>query len=515
MQITLEDDVNVPDTKPDIDFIIKQQGSLELTEIKCEQDKALLRGKLPFTLLYASSDDIRPVHNMHGQISFEESVNMDGLMPTDEVFCHYDLEDCQIQLINSRKISVRAIVSFHCQVEEDAEHAVGVDIISEESVRSGMDNIEPEGLHKRYETISYTQSTPRRKDVFRIRDEMTLPKGKPNIETVLYYEMTPQNIQTRLVEDGIRITGDLHLFVLYVPEDEERRMEYLETELPVEGMLQCSGCKEQMIPDISFQTQNRELEVKTDEDGEQRILELEMTLALSLKLYEDMDLEILNDAYSTACEVTLTRQPINFEQLLMKSQNVLRASEQINLEDQQEKLLQICTATGKIQIDEQEIQDGGIALEGIVELDILYITENDDRPLSSARGIIPFQHFLEIRGISREDHYLLQPEISQISVIMLDSTEVEAKVVISLGAIVFTPTSQEVIVEMQEAPQDLERLQKMPGIVGFIAGENSSLWALAKEYQTSPESIMELNGLTTDQIHPGDRLLLAKQVDGL
>jgi hypothetical protein len=91
----------------------------------------------------------------------------------------------------------------------------------------------------------------------------------------------------------------------------------------------------------------------------------------------------------------------------------------------------------------------------------------------------------------------------------------EAKVVISLGAIVFTPARREVIVEMQEEPQNLERLQKMPGIVGFIVGENSSLWELAKEYQTSPESIMELNGLTTDEIHVGDRLLLAKQVDGL
>lgn len=515
IQITLEDDVNVPDTKPDIDFIIKQQGSLELTEIKCEQDKVILRGQLPFTLLYASGDDIRPIHNMHGKIPFEETINMDGLEPTDDVFCHYDLEDCQIQLINSRKISVRAIVSFHCQVEEDAKHSAGVDIVSDESVRAGMDCADPEGLHKRYETISYTQSTPRRKDVFRIKDEVTLPKGKPNMDTILYYEMIPQNIQTRLIEDGIRITGELHLFVLYVPEDEERRMEYLETEVPIDGMLQCSGCNEQMIPDISFQPQNGELEIRTDEDGEQRILELEMTLGLTMKFYEDMSLEILNDAYSTACEVSLTKQPVTFEQLLMKTQNILRASEQINLDEQQEKLLQICTATGKIQIDEQEIQENGIALEGIVELDILYITENDDRPLSSTKGIIPFQHFLEIKGMTPQDHYLLQTDIGQISVIMLDSTEMEAKVVISLGAIIFTPTSQEVIIEMEEAPQNLERLQKMPGIVGFIAGEDSSLWELAKEYQTSPESIMELNGLTSEQIHPGDRLLLAKQVDGL
>lgn len=516
MQITLEDDVNVPDTKPDIDFLIKQQGTLELTEIRSEQDKVVLRGFLPFTLLYASSDDIRPVHNMKGQIPFEETINMDSLLPSDEVFCHYDLEDCQIHLINSRKISVRAIVSFHCQVEEDAQNSAGVDIISDEAARAGMDTaVTPEGLHKQHEIISYTQSTPRQKDIFRIKDEITLPKGKANVDTILYYEMTPQNIQTRLVEDGIRMTGDLLLFLLYTPEDEERRMEYLETELPVDGVIRCSGCHEQMIPDISFFPQSRELEVKMDEDGEARILDLEMSLSLNMKFYEDRNMEILNDAYSTACELTLSRQPITFEKLLMKSQNVLRASERIQMDKEQSKILQICTATGKIQIDEQEIQENGIALEGIVELDILYITESDDRPLSSTKGIIPFQHFLEIKNMSTQDHYQLQSDISQISVIMLDSQEMEAKVVINLGAIVFTPASQDVVTEMEEAPLDLERLQKMPGIVGFIAGEDSSLWDLAKEYCTSPESIMELNGLTSEKIHPGDRLLLAKQVDGL
>ncbi len=516
IQVTLEDDVNVPDTKPDIDTIIKHHGTLEISEIKSEQDKVILRGSLPFTLLYSSNDDIRPIHNMHGQIPFEESINIESLSPSDEVFCHYELEDCQIQLINSRKISIRAIVSFHCQAEETTSTSAGVDIISDEAARAGMEAaVSLEGLHKRYKTVLYTQATSRQKDLFRIKDEFSLPKGKPSIDTVLYYELTPQNIQTRLIEDGIRITGDLLLFALYVPEEEERRMEYIETELPIDGVVNCPGCHEVFIPDITFQPQSQMMDVKADEDGERRILELELSLAMNIKFYEDKNMEILSDAYSTACELTLEHQDISYEKLLLKTQNVLRASQHIKLENQADKLLQICTSTGKVQIDEQEIQENGIALEGIIELDILYITDNDDKPLGSTKGIIPFQHFLEVKNMSPTDHYQLQSDISQISVLMLDSEELEAKVVINLGAIVFTPATQSVIASLEEAPLDLERLQKMPGIVGFIADEKTTLWNLAKEYATSPESIMELNGLTTDQIRPGDRLLLAKQVDGL
>ena len=516
MQITLEEDINVADVKPDIDALITRQAHLELTQIKAETDHAILRGTLSFTLLYSSQDDIRPVHSMQGQIPFEETVNMEQLAAGEDVFCHYELEDFQIHLINSRKISVRAIVSFQCQVEEDAKSPAGIDILSDEAARAGMEqSVIPEGLHKRFTTLTYTQSAPRQKDIFRIKEELTLPKGKPCMDTLLYYELTPQNLQTRLLEDGIRITGDLHIFFLYVPIDQERRMEYFETELPIDGIVNCAGCHENMIPDIRFITQNKQLEIKADEDGENRLLDLELLLSLNMKFYEEKEMSILDDAYSTACQLTLTKEPVTYEQLVMKSQGVIRTSDRIKLEDHQEKFLQICTASGRVQIDEQEITSEGIALEGVVELDVLYITENDERPFASIKGILPFSHLLEITDISPDDHYQLQSDISQISVIMLDAGEMEAKVVLSVSAAVFTPVSHSVITRIEEAPLDLELLQSMPGIVGFIAEENTSLWDLAKEYCTSPESIMELNGLTSDEIHPGDRLLLAKQVDGL
>ncbi len=516
MQITLEDDIIVPDTKPDIEALIKKRGRIQITEARAGQDKVIIRGILGFTLLYVSNEDIRPIHNMTGQIPFEESLNMDTVSPADDITCTYDLEDCQVSLINSRKISVRAIVSFHCCVDEEEDTQVGVDIISEEAARAGMElSASPEGLHKRFSSISYTQTMEQKKDIFRMKDTFSLPKGKPNLENLLYYEMTPQNLQTRLIEDGIRVTGDLQLFVLYVPENEERRLEYLETELPIDGVVNCSGCDDSMIPDITFLEQTKEMEVKTDDDGEQRLLELELILSMDMKFYQDQELQILQDAYSTACQLRLTRQPANYERLLVKNQGIVRISDRIRIDSKKDKILQICTCTGNVQIDEQEIVPGGIQLEGIVELDILYITENDNNPLGSASGMLPFSHFLEVKDISPQDHYQLQSDISQISVIMLDAEEVEAKVVITLNTIVFTPAADEVITDIEEAPLNLEKLQSMPGIVGYIATEDGTLWELAKEYSTSPESIMELNGLSTDKIHQGDKLLLMKQVDGL
>ncbi len=233
-----------------------------------------------------------------------------------------------------------------------------------------------------------------------------------------------------------------------------------------------------------------------------------------MKFYEDDELQILDDAYSTSCSLQLAKENINYEKLLMKNQSSVRISDHININNS-DNILQICSSSGTIQIDEQEITEDGIQIEGAVTLDILYITDNDDRPLSMAKGIIPFSHLVEIKGISDDDSYELQSDINQINLIMIDKEEVEAKITISICALVFTSKSQDAITGITENPLDLEKFNDMPGLAGFIANENDTLWDIAKEYNTTPESIMELNGLTSSQIHKGDRLLLMKIVDGV
>lgn len=512
MQMTLEDDINVTDSKPDIDKIIKLKSELRMDSVTPSEDRVILRGELFFSLLYLTNDDLRLVHNMQGQIPFEETMNLDGLLPESDVICHFDLEDCQARLINSRKVSIRALISLRCFQEQQEEISAGTDI----SVSpADMPGSSAEGLHCLYDEFSLTTLSHQKKDVFRIKDQIVLPKGKPNIETILYYEITTQNLQHRPIEGGIRILGDLKVFILYLPENEERRLEYLDVELPFDNVLTCEECTEDMIPDIELLSSNQFLEVRPDEDGENRILEIELGLNYRIKFYEDEQFRYLKDAYSTSCTLELERREVDTKKLLMKNQSILRIADRIRIEQENQPVLQICNATGTVKIDEQTITTEGIQLEGIVDLDILYITENDDSPLAMMKGTLPFTHLIEIKGISPDDDYELQTQVSQINVMMLDSQEIEAKVILNLCAFVFVHDKEKIITDITEKPLDMERLQEMPGLVGYIAEEPGSLWNIAKAYNTTVEDIMKLNGLERDYVNTGDRLLFVKQIDGI
>ena len=111
-QITLDDDFNVPDVRPDIDKIIEETGDLKISEVHVMDGKVGIRGKLEFGVLYVSNYDQRPIHHMDGAIDFEETVNMDQVAEGDEVKVDWDMEDLRTSLINSRKLSVRSIISL-------------------------------------------------------------------------------------------------------------------------------------------------------------------------------------------------------------------------------------------------------------------------------------------------------------------------------------------------------------------------------------------------------------------
>src|SRR5690606_36072125 len=129
LQLTLDDDFNVPDVKPDIDKIIKEQGEIRITDVKAMNGKLLVKGALRFDVLYLSGDDPRPVHNIAGEIPFDEVNNMELTCADDDPIVKWELEDLTAGMINSRKLSVKSIVQLNVAVEElyDEESAIMVE----------------------------------------------------------------------------------------------------------------------------------------------------------------------------------------------------------------------------------------------------------------------------------------------------------------------------------------------------------------------------------------------------
>ncbi|MFP3156412.1 DUF3794 domain-containing protein [Lachnospiraceae bacterium ZAX-1] len=499
-QITLDDDFNVPDSKPDLIRVIQDKGEIRIDETTITQGHVWLKGALNFRILYRNDQEEKKINSLTGEIPFQESLVIDRANEYDAAKIKWEIEDLSISVINTRKLSVKALVVLSATIDE---------IFDEEMVTGAEREEGVEILEKELTTMQLLVS---KKDMYRFKEEIVLPSNKPNIREVLWKSVQLRSVENRLMENKIMIKGEVLVFVLYLGEEEEERLQWIETALPFQGMIDCAGSTEDMIYDVSYDASAIELEPKPDYDGEERMLHLEVVLDLDIHIYEEERTRMLEDIYAVNANLQPQYEDAVFEKLLIKNFSKCRVSDRITVAQNQEGILQICASEGNVSVDSIEIVTDGIQVEGTLNIQLLYITSDDKMPIATLKDMIPFHHTIEATKITKESRYEMKACLEQLTTIMLDSSQVEVKAVIDLDSIVFEKQPMNKLVDVVEEPMDMEALQESPGIIGYIARVGDRLWDIAKENYTTIANIKETNQLTDNTLREGDKILIIKTV---
>ena len=161
-QITLDDDMNVPDNRPDMINLIQQKGDIVLEEVKANENQAWIKGNLNFLVMYISDNEERRIQSIEGKIPFEEYVHMEGLKAGEQIRAEGELEDLRIGIINSRKMSIQAVVTLQVTTEEMLEEEISVDIADKNGMEFWKNPMEIMELRIN------------KKDMLRIKEEIAL-----------------------------------------------------------------------------------------------------------------------------------------------------------------------------------------------------------------------------------------------------------------------------------------------------------------------------------------------------
>lgn len=508
MQITLDDDFNVPDSKPDIDSIVKECGNVHIDSVKASGDRAEVTGGLDFALLYIGSRESDGRHlpvKMSGMMEINENVNLAQDSDSTYVTCNAKLEDLTVKTINSRKISVKAIVSITVMCEEIADVSIGCE------VEEAEDSDKVQVMTK---CVDYTQLAVNLRDNFRIRESVLLASGKPNIAELIWEDVDVRSLNTRLTDDGMSLNGELCIFIMYLAEDETQSVQWYETTVAFEGTLDINGCNPDMISYVKYNIMSVNVEAKPDYDGENREIAVEMVLDLDVKAYEEKQKDMICDMYSPIKSVQLQTEPASFKRLLVRNNSKCRAQDRIKVNDYV-NMLQICNCTGTAQVDDVTVEEDGLQVDGAILINVFYVTSDDNAPMGSIRAAVPFSNKIQVKTTENME-YNINVMIEQLTAVMTGSSEMEVKGSVSLDTICFEPYTMQAAMECSVDPYEEEEFLKFPSIIGYIANGEDTLWDIAKKYHTTTDSIRNGNHAVTDRISDesrvkrGDKLLLVK-----
>lgn len=495
-QVTFDVDYNVPDIKPDVGRMIQHKGDVAIDEVRLSEGHAYIRGSLQVDLLYVS-EDTGKVFSMTARLPMEETLNLEGIAGGDKMCLRWEIEDLSLHLIHSRKLNIKAIVTFYAAVDEISGIRLPCAVTDEE-------------ISARKKRIRLLSLFIQKKDTLRIREEITLAANKPNISELIWSSLEVRGLELIPGENRVKARGELAVFALYAGEDESGQLQWLEYSIPFNGEVECSGCTEEMIPRIETCVLSQSMEVKPDVDGEERILMADMVLELDMKLYREEEHELLLDVYTPKKELLLKAHPEDLKSLLVRNSSRCRLTDRIEVKENQGKVLQVCHSQGRIKVDKTRPAENGIRVEGVVQMKILYIIGNDEMPFYSMDAMIPFSHLVEAQGMDEDCTYYLGTDLEQLSTSLADSSQLEVKAVVGLNILVVKHQTEQIIDRVEEQPLDKEKLSRMPGVTVYMVRAGDTLWEIARSHYTTVEEIIALNELQDTQLTAGQPLLLVK-----
>jgi len=499
VQIMLEGDLIVPDIKPDMALLLQTDERVIIDRTEASTDRVNYVGRLNISVIYLAKEISKTVQTIQLTRNIDDFINLEGVNKDMWVRAKAEIINIDYRVVNDRKVNYRAIVNISVVAERSDAHEMVVHI----------NNVPDNQLLK--SNLSVNRTIEHRIDKFQVKDQIILPSAKPNLREVLQVTAGITNRDVRMGSGRVNLSGELLLTMLYRGDTEESMIEFLESELPFNGPIDISGAKDDMLADVNLQVLDQHVTIRPDEDGEDRILEVEISIGVEMKVYCTDSLSILEDAYSINKQLNFTRTTVKYPNLVCLNRNQTPVKEVVTLAESAPDMLQIFRVKGQVHMDDVRIVDDKIIAEGVINTDILYVAESDATPLSSFRTIIPYRQVIEAKGAAPGMNVTIDTSIDHVAFNMLSPRETEVRFQLTFNTQVINQVAANIIGDIEIAELDPEVMASQPSMTVYIVQPGDNLWKIAKRYNTPLDELIAVNELEhPTRITAGQKLLMLK-----
>ena len=317
-QILLEGDMIVPDSKPDLQEILRCEGKVNIREKRITDDRISFSGEMEVSVLYRAKNGERPLYAMKASLPLEDFLHIDGLEKDMDVELEAELEHLDCQIINDRKIGVKAVI----QMKAEAEQQKRAEILS---------GVTGEGIECLRGNLRMERDTVTLKDRFTVKEDLNLSASKPEIAEVLWegVELTEQDM--RAMDGKVMVRGNLKVSMLYM--DGEGNLGSFSEKIPFNGYLEGDEIDPKTELNGSLTVEEAKLTPMADEDGEARQVAVDVTIGAQLNGKEAVEQEIFQDAYAPKGTVNLEKEIITYPVTVGSGKNQFIVKERIQLEN--------------------------------------------------------------------------------------------------------------------------------------------------------------------------------------
>jgi LysM repeat protein len=521
VRIFIEEDILVPDVKPDLARILSMDGKIKLSDKEIhtgqvEAESIKTTGDLILQTLYIpeSIAEGEPMVAIESRIPFKIDTEV-KTAPFSDLTVTPSIESIDYTVINERKFKVKATVALALREYSN------VDIEIFEGIRD-------EEVQMLKETINLTDVAFRKTEATEIKEDLTLKDTMPEIQKILKYDVNVVENHKQITKEKAVINASVYCNVMYlgadaageaIKSDEDTAEVEAATPVLYQGkteftqFIRLDGDNNPAGQNpagsrVNFTISSLNLTAKEDGNGKKNIIELNMNVDTGLELYKNIEKEVVTDVYHHLKDIQYDTDEIGLMSLSGSGVAELSVREIVNIPERYGNVDKIAYISGSVSEKSSYIEQGKSIVEGNVAIHLICISADEKKTPFSIQQEIPFRSSMEIPGINSEMSANNDIMLKELWFDKINNRQIE----VNAGLLVNTAVSQKEKhqlvknINFLETPQNT---QLNPGIILYITRAGDTIWKIAKKYRTTIDEIKKINDLdSAKEIKQGTKLLI-------
>ena len=498
----LENELNLEQSKPDLGQVYLSKAKMVVEELQPLEQTVLLRGYVQYRILYFTKEEDGKLEGLEGRIPVEESLALADISRLDELYSDIQIEDFSVLILNPRKLVMRLAMQIKVWSEEIRDAFVSTDIQGDECVEKKICPVETASLFCC------------KRDMMKIRKEVTLSEQYPEIDQALWSNIGLEEFEERCEDGIVKLSGRLRLQFLYQGMDLGNGVGVTEfdTTVGISDVIECLGCRSGMIPCCSYHLENETISILPNKEGEQRVLLLEASLCLRLKVYEICHVQSLCDAYGTQKELQVNKYTQEIPRLIRKitGRQNLEKKVTTSVGAGKQEMLQLLCYDGQLYPLACERQEETLLLRGFLEITVLLVMDEDEQPFFQEKISLPYEYRMEVDSLCTESQVDLESHLEGLHVEVAQNGILDIHAIACFTAIITEKQCLEQIEDITEEPIAKEVLENLPDMMILRVGEGEDLWSIGKKYYVTVEELCKQNHLESPEVSVGQKLMLLR-----
>lgn len=486
--IFIEEDMIVPDSKPDILNTISTSGNICVYKKELMEEKIKIDGNVNAYIMYLADNTEDNVRGINASLDFSEQIAAPKCRANMLLDTNMDISTIECNVINGRKIHVKVGVEIRFKIYSNEEVEIVNGLDNNNDIQVLEENLRVNSLVGVGSTKAYVKDT-------------IMIENTDNLAEILRTDINMVDRDIKISYNKVLAKAEAEVRIMYLTE--ESRISTVTNRIPIVGFIDIQNVSEENVCDANYEIRNM---IIKPNNSEEHSIYIELEVEVSCMAYEEKEINLIQDLYSPLEEISCNQKEIETIANKENRRETCHIKENVNVPDLEENSL-IDVNVKPIIIKENRLNTR-IIYEG--ELALNFVFTSSSASINTKTINLPFEFTID--GIENGEKLNIDTrlELENQDFIIQSRGDVNCNVDIVFDISICKNVSLNIIDSIEIAEnRDLEDYS----LIIYIVKQGDSLWKIAKQFRSTVDDIVRANGIENqDLINPGDKLYIPKYV---